>query len=78
MRHFESVENPRHDEIDDADGHKHNWRSELAAALIHRQRSDGSWVNDDRRWMEGDPNLVTSYALLTLAYFKPHKTAAGE
>jgi squalene-hopene/tetraprenyl-beta-curcumene cyclase len=29
---------------------------------------DGSWVNENPRWMEGDPNLVTAYALLALAY----------
>ncbi len=67
-----------HDEIEDTDGQKHNWRAELASALIQRQRPDGSWVNDDRRWMEGDPNLVTSYALLTLAYCKPHKAINGK
>jgi squalene-hopene/tetraprenyl-beta-curcumene cyclase len=55
----------------DAGGAKHDWRSEMAAALIKRQRPDGSWVNDDRRWMEGDPNLSTAFALLTLAYCRP-------
>ena len=29
---------------------------------------NGSWVNRADRFMEGDPNLVTSYALLALAY----------
>jgi hypothetical protein len=28
-------------------------------------------VNTNARWMEGDPNLVTSYALLALAYCLP-------
>ena len=27
--------------------------------------------NDDPRWLEGDPNLVTGYVLLTLSYCKP-------
>jgi squalene-hopene/tetraprenyl-beta-curcumene cyclase len=60
-------------EFVDDKGVKHDWRSELLAALLQRQQSDGSWVNKDTRWMEGDPNLVTGYALLTLAYCKPAK-----
>ena len=55
----------------DAAGVKHDWRAEITAALIKRQRPDGSWVNETDRWMEGDPNLVTGYALLTLSYCKP-------
>jgi len=52
----------------DADGTEHRWRRELAAAIIARQQPDGSWVNDNARWLEGDPNLVTAYALLALSY----------
>jgi squalene-hopene/tetraprenyl-beta-curcumene cyclase len=55
----------------DAEGHKHDWRAELRAALAARQQPDGSWVNENDRWLEGDPNLVTGYALLALAYCKP-------
>jgi squalene-hopene/tetraprenyl-beta-curcumene cyclase len=28
-------------------------------------------VNPEKRWYEGDPNLATAYALLTLAYCGP-------
>ena len=56
--------------IDDT-GKAHNWREELIAELAKRQQPDGSWVNKNSRWMEGDPNLVTGYALLTLSYCKP-------
>jgi squalene-hopene/tetraprenyl-beta-curcumene cyclase len=59
------------DQFTDAQGVKHDWRAELTAALAKRQRPDGSWVNDNDRWMEGDPNLVTGYALMALAYCKP-------
>jgi squalene-hopene/tetraprenyl-beta-curcumene cyclase len=55
----------------DAAGVKHDWRADISAALVKRQRPDGSWINETDRWMEGDPNLVTGYALLTLAYCKP-------
>jgi squalene-hopene/tetraprenyl-beta-curcumene cyclase len=57
--------------IDDSKGAKHNWRLELLAELLRRQRSDGSWSNDDNRWLESDPNLVTGYALLCMAYCRP-------
>lgn len=59
------------DVLTDADGAEHNWRAELAAQLAARQRNDGSWVNDNQRWMESDPNLVTGYALLALSYCRP-------
>ena len=55
----------------DADGKEHAWRPELAAEILARQRPDGSWVNDNAKWMEDNPNLVTSYALLALAYCLP-------
>jgi squalene-hopene/tetraprenyl-beta-curcumene cyclase len=59
------------DLVEDSSGVKHSWRSELAAELIKRQRADGSWINDNSRWLEGEPALVTGYALLTLAYCRP-------
>jgi squalene-hopene/tetraprenyl-beta-curcumene cyclase len=52
----------------DAAGASHDWRAELVAALAKRQQPEGSWVNPADRFMEGDPNLVTAYALLALAF----------
>jgi squalene-hopene/tetraprenyl-beta-curcumene cyclase len=60
-------------EVTDADGKKHDWRKDLTEALAKRQKADGSWVNETDRWMEGDPNLVTGYALMALSYCKPTK-----
>lgn len=60
------------DEFVDADGKKHNWRQELIDELADRQQADGSWVNTDSRWLEGDPNLCTGFALLALGYCRPH------
>lgn len=57
--------------LKDAAGRDHVWRAELLAELARRQKPDGSWVNETPRWFEGDPNLVTGYALLALAYCKP-------
>lgn len=59
------------DVITDADGKKHDWRAELAAELARQQRNDGAWINENARWLEGDENLVTGYALLSLSYCKP-------
>lgn len=59
------------DRITDGDGRQHDWRRELAEALAARQRPDGSWVNQNDRWFEGEPNLVTGYALLALSYCRP-------
>jgi squalene-hopene/tetraprenyl-beta-curcumene cyclase len=59
----------------DSKGTAHAWRDELADAVIGRQQADGSWVNANARWMENDPNLVTAYALMALAYTRPK---AGE
>jgi squalene-hopene/tetraprenyl-beta-curcumene cyclase len=59
------------DEVEDADGVTHNWRSELIEELARRQRPNGSWVNENERWLEGDPNLSTAYALLALSYCRP-------
>jgi squalene-hopene/tetraprenyl-beta-curcumene cyclase len=53
--------------IVDAKGVEHHWRTDLVAALSKRQEPSGAWVNRDDRFMEGDPNIVTSFALLALA-----------
>ncbi len=58
----------------DSKGVKHDWRKDLVAELASQQQPDGSWVNtksQSRRWFEGDPNLVTGYALLSLSYCRP-------
>ena len=49
------------------------WNEAILPQVLKGQRPDGSWLNDNVRWMEGDPNLVTGYALLTLTYLKPAK-----
>ncbi|MFO0941095.1 MAG: hypothetical protein U0930_10035 [Pirellulales bacterium] len=59
------------DSFKDAKGQDHAWKAELRAKLKSLQKEDGSWVNETTRWMEGDPNLVSAYALLALAQVKP-------
>lgn len=53
-------------ELTDSKGTSHNWRAELIAKLAASQRPDGSWINSDERWLEGNTSLVTAYALLAL------------
>ncbi|MCL2004718.1 MAG: terpene cyclase/mutase family protein [Planctomycetaceae bacterium] len=53
-------------------GKQNNWRADLSEHLISEQRPDGSWVNTaSSQFMENDTNLVTGYALLTLALCLP-------
>jgi len=56
------------DVLVDEQGIEHLWREELIDELAARQQADGSWINANPRWLEGDPNLVTGYVLLTLSY----------
>jgi squalene-hopene/tetraprenyl-beta-curcumene cyclase len=55
----------------DAQGQKHDWRKELAEHLFAAQQPNGSWVNQNTRWFEGDPHLATAYALIALKYCEP-------
>lgn len=55
----------------DSKGTAHDWRRELTLELSRRQQPDGSWINTNSRWLEGDPNLVTGYVLLTLSHCQP-------
>lgn len=54
--------------ITTADGVEHDWANELIDKLAQLQRPDGSFVNEKDRWMEGDPVLVTAYAVLALQH----------
>ncbi len=54
--------------LQDTSGRRHLWARDLAAELIRRQRADGSWANDNPRWWENRPELVTGYSLIALAY----------
>jgi len=48
------------------DGKEADWRRDLAALLLSNQKPDGSWINENSRWMENDAILVTSYVVMTL------------
>jgi squalene-hopene/tetraprenyl-beta-curcumene cyclase len=48
------------------DGRNVDWRHEVAMKLINLQKTDGSWSNENNRWWEHDPALVTSYSVMSL------------
>lgn len=51
--------------IVDPQGDKHDWRVELVNKLASLQKEDGSFVGD-KKWMEDNPILVTSYTVIAL------------
>ena len=54
--------------LTDDSGKEHNWKAELVSHLATLQADDGSWTNRNQKWMESDPNLSTTFALLALSY----------
>lgn len=54
------------DQLELKDGKKIDWRTDVAMKLINLQKGDGSWANDNGRWWEKDPTLVTSYSVMAL------------
>jgi squalene-hopene/tetraprenyl-beta-curcumene cyclase len=54
------------DTFTDAAGKVHDWRYDLMNKLVRLQKHDGFWINEDNRWWENDPVLVTCYSLLAL------------
>jgi squalene-hopene/tetraprenyl-beta-curcumene cyclase len=54
--------------ITTADGVQHDWRRDLVTELLQLQKDEGQWYNDESgRWQESNPELVTAYALISLA-----------
>ena len=54
------------DKLKLSDGSEADWRKDLAGKLLATQRENGSWVNDNGRWMESNPVLVTAYTVQAL------------
>jgi len=52
--------------IVDMAGDSHSWRADLANQLIKIQTPEGFWINENGRWWENNPVLVTAYAILAL------------
>jgi len=56
------------DRFTDAKGVKHDWRQELFDELKKNQKADGSWANDNKAFLETQPELATAFAVLSLGY----------
>ena len=54
------------DTLTDDAGKTHDWRFEMMKKLVSLQKFEGFWQNENNRWWENDPVLVTSYSLLAL------------
>lgn len=54
------------DEFELEDGKRVNWRRDLTLRLLDLQKGDGFWVNENGRWWEKDPILVTAYSAIIL------------
>jgi len=54
--------------ITSKNGQEINWRRDLARRLFDKQKPDGFWVNENARWWQNDPVLVTSFAVITLEF----------
>ena len=48
------------------DGSEADWRTDLGGKLLTSQRENGSWVNDNGRWMDSNAVLVTAYTVMAL------------
>lgn len=49
-----------------SDGREADWRKDLGSKILATQKSDGSWVNNNGRYMESNPVLITAYTVLSL------------
>jgi len=53
------------------DGTEVNWPKVLAERFVSLHKHPGFWVNENSRWMESNPYLVSAYSLLSLQYIYP-------
>lgn len=59
------------DKLPGKDGTLIDWRRDISLRVVNLQKSDGSWANENNRWWESDPVLVTSYSLIALEMIYP-------
>lgn len=53
-------------EVPDAKGRKRSWSKDLVVKLMAQQKQDGSWINGNPKYWEGNPVLATARAVSTL------------
>ena len=47
-------------------GKQRNWGADLVSKFVYLQQNDGSWVNENRRYWEGNKLLVTARAIISM------------
>jgi squalene-hopene/tetraprenyl-beta-curcumene cyclase len=47
-------------------GQDRNWGEDILNKLINLQKTDGSWINENRKYWEGNPILVTARAVISI------------
>ena len=52
--------------VPDPKGRARNWMADMLTKITSLQKPDGSWVNDDPKYWEGNPVLVTSRAVIAI------------
>lgn len=52
--------------VPDEKGRKRNWAQDLVTRIMSLQRDDGSWVNENPKYWEGNPLLSTARAVVAM------------
>jgi squalene-hopene/tetraprenyl-beta-curcumene cyclase len=52
--------------VPDERGRKRVWARDLVERMLFLQEKDGSWINSNKKYWEGNPVLVTARAVITL------------
>ena len=55
------------DVLSTKDGKK-MWRKDVVSTLLSMQKSDGHWINENGRWMESVPEMVTAFGLTSMSH----------
>jgi len=52
--------------VTDTKGRKHSWVRDLVDRILSLQKKDGSWVNDNKKYWEGNPLLATARSIISI------------
>lgn len=54
--------------VPDEKGQKRNWAQDMTSRIVSLQKADGSWVNENGKYWEDNPLLVTPRAIVALSH----------
>ena len=52
--------------LKDKDGKEYHWTSDLLTKIVHLQQDNGSWVNENRKYWEGNRILISARSIITV------------